>query len=278
MSLFAGDEARLSAPEDLALAEELARRLAIAVENARLYAEAEQAVRARDEFLAIASHELKTPLAPLLLRLQTLERLVARDQLGSIPREKLLQLFGGAEGQVLRLDGLIDDLLDLTRIRAKRFRLDTAPVDLAAVVREVLDHHRAEVLAVGCTLSVETPAPVHGSWDRRRLEQVVANLLTNAVKYAPGSPIEVRVHGGEAEATIAVRDHGPGIPVEHQERIFRPFERAPRARGGPAGLGLGLYIVRQIVEAHGGSVTLASAPGRGTTFTVTLPRTPRAEA
>jgi signal transduction histidine kinase/Na+/proline symporter len=277
LSLFGATEARLSTPEELALAEELARRLAIAVENARLFAEAEQAVRARDEFLAIASHELKTPLGPLRLRLQTIERLVATGRLGSVPQEKLMQIFGGAEGQVLRLDGLINDLLDLTRIRAKRFRLDAAPMDLAAAVREVLEQHRAEVRAAGGTLRLEAAAPVRGSWDRRRIEQVVANLITNAAKYAPGSPVEVRVAADPAGASIVVRDHGPGIPPEHQERVFRPFERAA-GPGGAAGLGLGLYIVKQIVEAHGGSIRVESAPGEGATFTVHLPLAPPAEA
>jgi signal transduction histidine kinase len=277
LSLFGASEGRLSGPDELALAEELARRLAIAVENARLYAEAEQAVRARDEFLAIASHELKTPLAPLRLRLQTLERLIASDQLGTVPRDKLLRMFGGAEGQVLHLDSIINDLLDLTRIRAKRLRLDAAPMDLAQAVREIVEQHRAAIVAAGCSLSLEAPGPVHGSWDRRRVEQVVANLLTNAVKYASGAPLEVRLDVDGAGARIVVRDHGPGIPAEDQERVFRPFERA--ARGSPAGgLGLGLYIVRQIVEAHGGSVILESAPGRGATFTVQLPRAPQAQA
>ncbi|HET8539080.1 MAG TPA: ATP-binding protein [Anaeromyxobacter sp.] len=277
LSLFGVAETRLSTPEEVALAEELARRLAIAVENARLFAEAEQAVRARDEFLAIASHELKTPLGPLRIRLQTLERLVATGRLGSVPPETLMRIFGGAEGQVLRLDGLINDLLDLTRIRAKRFRLDVAPMDLAAAVHDIVEQHRAEILAGGCTVSLDAPAPLHGSWDRRRIEQVVANLITNAVKYAPGSPIEVRVAPSDDGAAIVVRDHGPGIPPEEQERVFRPFERAAEARGA-IGLGLGLYIVKQIVEAHGGTVRLESAPGQGATFTVQLPRAPPAQA
>ncbi len=271
LSLFGATESRLSTPEDVALAEELARRLAIAVENARLYAEAEQAVRARDEFLAIASHELKTPLAPLRIRIQTIERLIARGELAAVPREKLLQLFVGAEGQVMRLDGLINDLLDLTRIRAKRFRLDTAPMDLAATVREIVRQHRAEILAGGGTVSVEADTPVIGSWDRMRLEQVLVNLLTNAAKYAPGTRIEVRVEASAARARLLVRDEGPGIAPEDRERVFLPFERAARTSGA-AGLGLGLFIVRQIVEAHGGAVGLESAPGGGTTFIVDLPR------
>ena len=276
LSLFGGTETRLASPEDLALAEEMARRLTIAVENARLYSESEQAVRARDEFLAIASHELKTPLTPLRLRIQALERLVARDQLATLPREKLAHLMGGAEGQIQRITGLVDDLLDLTRIRSKRFRLDAAPMDLSATVRSIVEQHGAEVRQAGCSLTVHAPAPVLGTWDRIRVEQVVTNLLTNAAKYAPGSRVDVRVEADSARARLEVRDEGPGIPASDQERLFNAFERGRTTRA--TGLGLGLFIVRQIVEAHGGAVTLVSAPGQGTRFVVELPLTPPARA
>jgi signal transduction histidine kinase len=259
------------APEALALAEELARRLAIALDNARLYGEAERAVRARDEFLAIASHELKGPLGPLQLRIAMLERLIARGELRAMPHEKLVQIFGGARGQVHRLASLVDDLLDVTRLSTHRFRLDVAPMDLAAAVRDVVEQHLAEAAAAGVALRVEAPPSVLGAWDRRRIDQVLENLVGNALKYAPGAPVEVRVEADAASARIRVHDEGPGIPPADQERVFRAFERAcPSA--GVAGLGVGLYVVREIVRAHGGAVTLESEPGHGTTFTVTLPR------
>jgi len=278
LTLFGASEARLSSPESLGLAEELARRLAIAVDNARLYAEAEQAVRARDEFLAIASHELKTPLTPLRLRIQTIERLVARGQLTALSPEKLTQLMGGAEGQVVRIAGLVDDLLDLTRIRTKRFRIDVAPMDLAAATRAIVEQHSAEVLQAGCKLSLEAAAPVRGTWDRLRLEQVIVNLLTNAARYAPGSHVDVRVEEDAGCARLRIHDDGPGIPASDQARLFRPFERGRGRASTGGGLGLGLFIVREIVEAHGGIVSLSSAPGQGTTFLVELPRTPPARA
>jgi Na+/proline symporter/signal transduction histidine kinase len=277
LSLFGAREERLSTPEDLALAEELARRLGIALDNARLYAEAERGVRARDEFLAIASHELKGPLGPLQLRIATLERLVARGELRAVPHEKLVQIFGGARGHVHRLAALIDDLLDVTRLSTKRFRLDVAPMDLAAAVREIVEHHLAEAAAAGVTLTVHASSPVIGAWDRRRLDQVVGNLVGNALKYAPGAPVDVYVQGEGPNARLRVQDQGPGVAPADQERIFQAFERG-RSRPGVTGLGVGLFVVREIVRAHGGSVTVESAPGQGTTFTVSLPRGSAAEA
>jgi Na+/proline symporter/signal transduction histidine kinase len=275
LSLLVEDAAQL---EDLALAEELARRLAIALENARLYHQAEEAVRVRDEFLAVASHELKTPLTPLRLKIQTLERLVERGDLGTVPREKLVQLFGGAEGQVLRLVGLVDDLLDVTRLTTKRLKLRPEPMDLSEAVRAVVERHADAVTDSGCAVQVSAPTPVLGVWDRIRLEQVATNLLTNALKYAPGSRVHVSVDGDPASARLEVRDEGPGIATADQERIFRPFERAVRYIE-VSGFGLGLFIVRQIVEAHGGTVRLASG-GTGATFVIELPRAPpeRAQA
>lgn len=278
LTLFARAESRLESPGGLALAEELARRLAIAIDNARLYASAEQAIRARDDFLAIASHELKTPLTPLRIQIQALERLVRRGDLEDVPREKLVKLVGSADLQIVRIVALIDKLLDLTRIRAKRLRLDVAPMDLAAAVRSIVEQHTAQIREAGGQVEVEAGAPVHGTWDRVRLEQVVANLLTNAAKYAPGARVVVRVEGDAraACARVAVRDEGPGIPSADQRRLFRPFERA--RTGAASGLGLGLFIVREIVEAHGGAVRLESAPGQGTTFVVELPYRPPARA
>ncbi|ACG74124.1 multi-sensor signal transduction histidine kinase [Anaeromyxobacter sp. K] len=271
LSLFGDREDRLATPEALALAEELARRLAIALDNARLYGEAERAVRARDEFLAIASHELKGPLGPLQLRIAMLERLIARGELRAMPHEKLVQIFGGARGQVHRLASLVDDLLDVTRLSTKRFRLDVAPMDLAAAVREVVEQHAGEAAAAGVALRVDAPPSVLGAWDRRRIDQVLENLVGNALKYAPGAPVDVRVEADAGSARIRVHDEGPGIPAADQERVFGAFERACPHRG-VGGLGVGLYVVREIVRAHGGSVSLESEPGHGTTFTVTLPR------
>ena len=264
-------------PDDVALVEEVARRLAIALENALLYERAEEAVRARDEFLAVASHELKTPLTPLRIRIQTIERLVARGELGNVPREKLLQLFGGAEAQVLRIVGLVDDLLDVTRITTRKLKLRPEPMDLVQSVRAVVERHAHELAEARCAVRIEAPPEVRGTWDRLRVEQVLTNLVLNAAKYVPGARVDVRVRADAEHAEIAVHDDGPGIAPADQQRIFLPFERATSYLA-VSGFGLGLFIVRQIVEAHGGSVTLDSAPGRGTTFTIALPRAAEARA
>ncbi len=271
LALFPGDPPRLALPDELWIAEELSHRSAIALENARLYREAREAIRVRDEFLAMASHELKTPITPLAVSVQTLRRLAARGALTQLPPERASKLLRSADDQIRRLTRLVDDLLDVSRITAHRLRLDRAPTDLAAVVREVVERHRAELAQAGCEVRLATAPAISGCWDRLRIEQVTANLLVNAGKYAPGKPVDVMVEADELVARLVVRDHGPGIAPADRERIFRPFERAtPPLQVG--GFGLGLYIVRQLVEAHAGTVRLDSEEGRGTTFTVELPR------
>lgn len=273
LTLFLTDTSRLRLPEDLTLTEELAHRAAVALENASLYQAAEGAVRARDEFLAVASHELKTPLTPLRITIQTILRAVARGDLGRLSQERLLQLFGGTDAQIRRLVELVDDLLDVSRVSTGRLHLTLETMDLAAAARDVAERHRPELVLAGCDLLFALQTGVTGHWDHLRIEQIVANLLTNAMKYAPGAPVELAVEGDLARARLSVRDHGPGIACEDQERIFLPFERAVSYLKA-SGFGLGLYIVRHVAEAHGGSVRLASRPGEGCTFTVELPREP----
>jgi signal transduction histidine kinase len=274
--LFLSEPGQLQSADDLALAEELAGRSAVALVNAALFRSAEEAVRARDEFLAVASHELKTPLTPLRLSIQAVQRLVARGELAGDPARHLHAALGRADGQIRRLVRLVDYLLDVSRITTRRLRLQLEPTDLSAAVVEVLDRHRAELSQAGCTVSLATAQGAVGRWDRLRIEQVVTNLLTNAMKYAPG-PIDVAVDAEADRTRLVVRDRGPGIAREDQERIFLPFERAVSYLRA-SGFGLGLFIVRQIVDAHGGTVHLESAPGQGSTFTVELPRQPPASA
>ncbi len=260
--LYSSDAERLYGERDLALAEDLGGRIGLAIDNARLFQEAQEAVRIRDEFLAIASHELRTPLTPLKLQLGRL----LRQTTDASTHEKLVL----ADGQVDRLTRLITQLLDVSRIASGRLVLDPEPVDLAEVVRREAEHASMEARKKGSELRIHANAPVVGVWDAARLEQVVANLLSNAIKYGDGKPVDVDVSTREGVAYLDVRDHGIGIPTEHQTRIFERYERAVSARHF-GGFGLGLWIVRQIVEASSGSIRVESVDGEGSRFIVGLP-------
>ena len=270
ITLMIAESARRYGPADLALAGDLARRAALAVDNARLFSDLQDAVRAREEFLSIASHELKTPLTSLQLQVQMLQRAAQRDTLARLPAERVLTMLGTAERQTKHLVKLINTLLDISRLGGGHLDLHREEIDLAALVREVAAQLAPELTVAGCRLTVTAPAPVPGLWDRARLEQVVTNLLSNALKYGRGQPIEVAVTGTDDRARLVVRDEGIGIAPEHLSRIFERFERAVSAHNY-GGLGLGLYIVRQIVEAHGGAISVTSTPGKGSTFVVDLP-------
>jgi Na+/proline symporter/signal transduction histidine kinase len=270
LALFMGEDSGLKLPDDLAVAEELGHRAALALENAALFRSAQDAIRARDEFLAIASHELKTPLTPLRLSIQAVRRALARSDLGSMQPERVRDLLARADVQILRLGSLVDDLLDATRIGTKRLRLDRRSLDLVALARDVIERHAEEARAAECVVTLHAPDQVRGEWDRARLEQVFTNLLTNALKYAPRAPIDVTITADAAAARLSVSDHGPGIPEGDLDRVFRPFERAVSYMH-VSGFGLGLYIAREITEAHAGTLTVSSAAGEGCTFVVELP-------
>ena len=232
----------------------------------RLYKEAQTAIHVRDEFLSIASHELRTPLTALQLQLETL-----RDALRELDHDGIGKRLAKAEKQTGRLGKLISNLLDVSRIVSGTLQLEIEEFDVAEAVKEVADRFAEEAARAGCKLDIAaTPGTIR--WDRVRLEQVVTNLLSNAIKYAPGSPIEIRVEGGPP-ARVSVQDHGIGIAPEDLTRIFGRFERAAPTRHY-GGLGMGLFIAQQIVEAHGGSIAAASSPGQGARFTVELPPAP----
>ncbi|WP_257462048.1 sensor histidine kinase [Archangium lipolyticum] len=261
---------RRHGPEDIAVGQELAHRVAATLERSQLFQESQRAVRLRDEFLAVASHELKTPLTPLRLQLQGLRRVVESQAGQPVAPERVLRAVQGCEAQVRKLAGLVNDLLDVSRLAQGRLPLHLEQVDLVAVTRDVLEQFSAEATRAGCRVVLEGGAPVVGQWDRLRLEQVVTNLLTNALKYGAGRPVLVRVGWAEGGARLVVRDEGIGIAPEHRGRIFGKFERAVSERHY-GGLGLGLHITRQIVQALGGAILVESEVGRGSTFTVELP-------
>ena len=254
--------------DDLALAEDLARRAAVAVDNARLYMQTQEALRLREEFLSIASHELKTPLTALHLQTQMLNRLMGTDSPSDASPDRVRSTLDGIVRQTRRLARLVNELLDVSRMGAGKLDLELEDMDVSTVARDVADRFRDEAAAAGSSVTVVAD-PMRIRADRFRLDQVITNLLANALKYGEGSPIDISVSRDGRWAVVAVRDRGIGIASDQIERVFDRFERVARSQNY-AGLGLGLYIAKQIVEAHGGTISVTSEPGVGSTFTVRL--------
>jgi PAS domain S-box-containing protein len=263
---------RIGAARMVAIARDITERKRAFLERELLYREAVDAIRARDEFLSVASHELRTPLSALQLSVQVLLGASAQgpDVLSPALLKAKLEL---AARQIERLTKLIAELLDVSRITAGRLRLELEDTDLSAVVRDVAGRLGDEAARAHSQLVVSTAAPVAGRWDRMRVEQVITNLLSNAFKFGGGEPVEITVEDGPGVGRLVVVDHGIGIAAEDVERIFDRYEQATSSRVF-GGLGLGLYIARQIVEAHGGTIRAESQPGAGSTFIVELPKEP----
>ncbi len=240
-------------------------------DRARLYRKAQAEVRERDEFLSIASHELRTPVTALQLQLQLLQR-AAQRSLAELPQllEDKMEVL---ERQTRRIALLVNELLDVSRMRLGRLELRHEPIDLADLVRDTARQLEPEVIRSGSSLQLDLRGPAVGRFDRMRIEQVVTNLIANAAKFGQGKPITVVVEADPVKVRLRVTDRGIGIAEENQARVFERFERAVTAHHF-GGLGLGLYIARQIVEAHGGEIRVESAPGEGATFPVELPREP----
>ena len=274
LSVAVTDSPRRYAPSDVFVAQELAARAATAIHHADLYgaeqrarAAAQKAVCARDAFLAMAAHDLRTPVAAMKLQVTGLVRLAEREGAPGRMPERLQRL----ASHTRRLSRLIGNLLDASRILNGQLEVQREQVDLAAVARGVAEELRDELARARCVLEVQTPEHVVGVWDRARLEQVVVSLLGNAMKYARGAPLTLTVAATPDSAQLTLHDRGIGIAEEDQARIFERFERAAPDRHY-GGLGVGLWVVRHVVESMGGRISVASAPGLGSTFVVDLPR------
>jgi PAS domain S-box-containing protein len=259
---------------ELLMLSNLAESASVALENARILqelrdaeAKARESLALRDEFLSIAAHELKTPLTTLKLGLSAIQRTIRRDAspTGTVPRQ--LDLICS---QTKRLEVLMNDLLSVSRLREGAIKLNMEHVDFAELLRDVLDRLAEVIKDSGCEVLFRSSGVVPGNFDRSRIEQVIVNLVTNSLKYGLKKQIEIDVWAGHSDVFLRVKDHGIGIRKELQGKIFERFERGvPSEHFG--GLGLGLYISRQIVAAHAGTITVESEPGLGSCFTVKLP-------
>jgi signal transduction histidine kinase len=232
--------------------------------------ELEHAIRMRDDFMSIVSHEVRTPLNGLILETQLRKLHLAKDNASAFTMDKLKAMVERDERQIQSLIRLIEDMLDVSRIRTGKLSIRTHPFDLAELAVNLVESYAAQISAADSVVTLHASEPVIGVWDEFRIEQVLANLLTNALRYGAHKPIEVRVYAEGNEARVEVKDRGIGISVENQKRIFQQFERVS-ASHAVSGLGLGLFISEQIVAAHGGKISVESEEGDGSLFRVSLP-------
>jgi PAS domain S-box-containing protein len=267
--LIVGSRAHAFHPDEVELAEELALRTAQAIDIAHLYAEMEAALARREEFIAIAAHELRTPLTPILMQCDRLLRLARSD--AQLTRTTVVPKLEVVHRQVTRLHRLIEEMLDVSNITSGHLELALELVDFVAVVHDTITRFADELERAGCEVKLDLPASLMGRWDRTRLEQIIGNILSNAMKYGEHTPIELTLTADDKAAELAIRDHGIGISAQDQQRIFQRFERAVPERQY-SGLGLGLWVARSMTEAMGGHVRVISEPGVGSTFFVSLPR------
>lgn len=264
VEVSARGETLAAGPALFCIIRDITERKRFETEREELLLATQRALAVRDEFLVIASHELRAPVTNISLQLQQLSRLIER---GAV-RAALKVVGEAVHGEARRLASLIDALLDAQAVKGQLV-LDRSDVELSALVADVVDRLRSRAEQAGSEIIVDVPL-IHGHWDRMRIDQVVSNLLTNAIKYGCGRPVRVVAGTDGAYARLEISDEGIGVSQEDVDRIFGKFERAVPSQYG--GLGLGLFISRQIVEAHGGMILVHSTPGVGSTFRVLLPR------
>ncbi len=227
----------------------------------------QQGIKTRDEFLSIASHEIRTPLTSMKLQI---ELAIRQLQTTGIDQNKLIKMLQNTDQNINRLSRLVDDMLDISRLSNGKLELRREAFDLNLLLNDVIDRFRPLFLEAGCEIHYFSLENVVGQWDKFRIEQVFVNLLSNAAKYAPGKPITVELSVTHDQAFVSIKDQGKGIPPQDQERVFQRFERAQNIET-QSGLGLGLFIVQEIVALHGGDIQLNSKVNEGAEFVVRLP-------
>jgi PAS domain S-box-containing protein len=261
-----GESNRYFTQSDLTIAEEVASRAALAIHNSRLFTDSQKAIAIRDEFISVASHELKTPVTSLKMYTQIVLRQLEKkgDTSLATPLSKM-------DAQINKLTMLINDLLNISRIQLGKLEFNEESFDLCSVIKDTIDSVQSGIHTHKITLRGKLTKNVWG--DKDRISQVVTNLLTNAVKYSPqADKVNVIVEQGRTHAMVTVKDHGIGIDKEQQKKIFNRFYRVsgPEERTFP-GLGIGLYISAEIVTRHGGKITVDSTRGKGSEFSFTIP-------
>ncbi len=254
---------------DLALVEDLARRASVAIDNAQLYREAQEAVKTREVFLSVASHELKTPLTSLSGNAQLLERRVLRESSLNERDRRALRVI---VEQSARLQKMIEALLDISRLQNGQLSIQRAPMDLSALTRRIVEEMQP-ALERHTVVLVDSVESLQIMGDELRLEQVLQNLIQNAIKYSPkGGAVEIKLYRTADHAGVAITDHGIGVPQSAIPQLFKRFYRAPNVSGGQiSGIGVGLFVVKEIVTLHGGTIEIASVENEGSTFTIELP-------
>ena len=252
-----------------ALEESRRRQQALVSELQTAQIDLKRALQMRDEFMSMVVHELRTPLSVLAMEVRVRQHQIAADNATFFATENLSRMFERDQRQVRSLTRLIDDMLDVSQIQHGKLSIRRGKCDLSAMLRRVVGEVQGQRTDVPITLKSDS-ADLVGEWDEFRLEQVVVNLLTNALRYGGGKPIVVELSQLPAAAAIRVSDEGVGIAPEDRTRVFEQFVRVGDRLRTP-GLGLGLYITKQLVEAHGGTISVESTLGEGSTFTVALP-------
>lgn len=272
---------RAASEGEIRLLKALANSTSTALENVALIndlteakSRLENALRSRDEFLSVVAHELRTPLAALKLQLQMTDRTLKRKASQSEESEPLTQSLDLSLRQVASLNYLVEQLLDVSRIRLERVQLSYKKGNFSEIVRRGVEQIMPSLQLAGCDIEFDLDNSIVGKWDTDRINQIIANLLSNARKYAAGKPVKISSRDdGRDHVILKIADGGPGIPRQLQHRIFGRFERGVGSEN-ISGLGLGLFITRHLVEAHGGSIRVESGPGPGAEFSVELPINP----